>query len=129
MNKKLGSFHSVIISNCTQYGPLVIDLLFHKFSFQERYLGLMNDSHFTFKLQGVNTSAFVGNDAVTEHVALLAVQFRRKQETFEQAIDQSNYTKSTSYKNNRKSFDKNLNIEEGSFFGESSRTTVKQKFR
>ena len=95
-----------IISNCTQYGPFVIELLFHKFSFQERYLELMNDSHFTFKLQGVNTSVFVGNDAVTERVALFAGQFRCKQETFEQAIDQS--IQSTSYKNNRNHLIKTL---------------------
>ena len=34
----------------TQYGPLIVELLFHQFSFKERYLDLMKDGYFTFKL-------------------------------------------------------------------------------
>ena len=75
-----------MISNCTQYGPLIVELLFHQFSFQERYLDLMKNGYFTFKLRGVDTSAFVGND----NVNLLAGQFRHKWQTLEQAIEPSN---------------------------------------
>ena len=53
----------------------------------------MKDGCFTFKLRGVDTSAFVGNDVVIEDVNLLADQFCRKRELF----------------------DKNLNIETSSF--------------
>ena len=84
------SVHFAMISNCTQYGPLVVELLFHQFSFQERHLGLMKVGYFTFKLRGVDTSAFVGNGAVIEDVNLLAGQFGHKRQTFEHAIDQSN---------------------------------------
>ena len=84
------SVHFAIISNCTQYGPLVVELLFHQFSFQERHLGLMKVGYFTFKLRGADTSAFVGNDAVIEDINLLAGQFGHKRQTFEQTIDQSN---------------------------------------
>ena len=86
----------------------------------------MNDSHFTFKLQGVNTSAFVGNDAVTNMLLYLLFSFVANKKLSSRQL--TKVIQSTSYKNNRKSFDKNLNIEEESFFGESSRTTVKQKF-
>ena len=82
-----------MISNCTQCGPLVVELLIHQFSFQERYYDLMKDGCFTFKLRGVDTSVFVGNDVVIEDVNLLADQFCRKRELF----------------------DKNLNIETSSF--------------
>ena len=34
------SIHFAMISNCTQYGPLEVELLFHQFSFQQRYLRL-----------------------------------------------------------------------------------------
>ena len=107
------SVHFAIISNCTQYGPLVVELLFHQFSFQERYLDLMKVSYFTFKLQSVDTSAFVGNDAVIEDVNLLAGEFRHKRQTLEQAIAQS---KSIDIlQKQQQSFDKNLNIEASSF--------------
>ena len=79
-----------MISSCTQYGPLLIQLLFHQFSFQERHLDLIKDGYFTFKLRDSNTSAFVGNDVVIENVNLLVGQFRHKHQTLEQAIDQSN---------------------------------------
>ena len=81
------SVHFAMISNCTQYGRLVVELLFHHFSFQERYLDLMKDGYFTFKLRGVDTEAFVDNDAVIEDFNLLAGQFRHKRQTFEQAIE------------------------------------------
>ena len=61
-----------MISNCTQYGPLVVELLFYQLSFQERYLDLMKDGYFTFKQRVVDTSVFVGNDAVIEDDNLLA---------------------------------------------------------
>lgn len=64
------SVYFAMISSCTQYGPLLIQLLFSQFSFQERYLDLRKDGCFTFKLGGSNTSAFVGNDAVIEDVHL-----------------------------------------------------------
>ena len=107
------SVHFAMISNCTQYGPLVVELLFHQFSFQERYLDLMRDGYFTFKLRGVDTLAFVGNDAVIEDVNLLAGQFRHKRQTLEQAIEQSNSI--DILQKQQESFDKNLNIEVSSF--------------
>ena len=107
------SIHFAMIIGCTQYGPLIVELLFHQFSFQERYLDLMKDGHFTFKLWGVDTSAFVGNDAVIEDVNLLAGQFRHKQQTLEQAINQSNSI--DTLQKQQESFDKNLNIEASSF--------------
>ena len=82
--------HFAMISSCTQYGPLLIQLLFHQFSFQEQYLDLLKNGYFTFKLRDSNTSAFAGNDAVIEDVNLLAGQFRHKRQTLEQAIDQNN---------------------------------------
>ena len=30
---RTAAFHFAMISNCTQYGPLVFELLFHQFSF------------------------------------------------------------------------------------------------
>ena len=106
------SVHFAMISNCTQYGPLVVELLFHQFSFQERYLDLMRDGYFTFKLRGVDTSAFVGNVAVIEDVNLLAGQFRHKRQTLAQAIEQSNSI--DMLQKQQESFDKNLNIEASS---------------
>ena len=44
------SIHFAIISNYTQYGSLLIKMLFHQFSFQERYLNLMKEGFFTYKL-------------------------------------------------------------------------------
>ena len=55
-----------------------MELLLRQFLFQQRYLDLMRDDYFMFKLWGVNTSAFVGNDVVIEDVNLLAGQFRHK---------------------------------------------------
>ena len=107
------SVHFAMISNCTQYGPLVVELLFHQFSFQQRYLDLMKDGYFTFKLRDVDTSAFVGNEAVIEDVNLLAGQFRHKRQTLEQAIDQSNSI--DILQKQQESFNKNLNIEASSF--------------
>ena len=75
-----------MISNCTQYGPLVVELLIHQFSFPERYYDLMKDGCFTFKLRGVDTSAFVGNDVVIEDVNLLADQFCHKRELFDKNL-------------------------------------------
>ena len=97
-----------MISNCTQYGPLLVELLFHQFSFQERYLDLMREGFFTHKLRNTDKSAFVGNDAVIEDVNLLAGQFRHKRQTLEQAIDQSNSI--DVLQKQRQLFDKNLNI-------------------
>ena len=107
------SIHFAMIIGCTQYGPLIVELLFHQFSFQERYLDLMKDGCFTFKLWGVDTSAVVGNDAVIEDVNLLAGQFRHKRQTLEQAINQSNSI--DILQKQQESFDKNLNIEASSF--------------
>lgn len=64
------SVYFAMISSCTQYGPLLIQLLFNQFWFQERYLDLRKDGCFTFKLGGSNMSVFVGNDAVIEDVHL-----------------------------------------------------------
>ena len=97
-----------MISNCTQYGPLVAELLFHQFSFQERYLDLIKDGYFTFKLRGVDTSAFVGNDTVIEDVSLLAGQFRHKRKSLEEAMEQSNSI--DILQKPQESFDKNLNL-------------------
>ena len=41
----------------------------------------MKDGYFTFKLLGVDTWAFAGNDAVAEDVNLLAGQLRHKRQT------------------------------------------------
>jgi len=79
-----------MISNCTQYGPLLIELLFHQLSFQKRYISILKDGFFTFNLRNDIKSAFVGNDAVIEDVNLLAGQFRHKRQTLDQAIQQSN---------------------------------------
>ena len=73
----------------------------------------MKDGYFTFKLRGVDTSAFAGNDAVIEYVNLLAGQFRHKQQTLEQVIEQSNSI--DILQKHQESFDKNLNIEASSF--------------
>ena len=83
------SIHFSMISNCTQYGPLLIELLFRQFTFQERFLELMMDGYFTFQLRDSSKSAFVGYDATIEDVNLLAGQFRHKRQTLEQAIEQS----------------------------------------
>ena len=99
--------------NCTQHGPFVVELLFHQFSSQEWYLDLIKDGCFTFKLRAVNTSAFVGNDAVIEDVNLLADQFRHTRQTLGQAVDQSNSI--DILQKQQESFDKNLNIEASSF--------------
>ena len=103
------SIHFAMISNCTQYGPLLVELLFHQFSFQERYLDLMREGFFTHKLRNTDKSAFVGNDAVIEDVNLLAGQFRHKRQTLEQAIDQSNSI--DVLQKQQQLFDKNLNIQ------------------
>ena len=84
------SVHLVMISSCTQSRFLLIQLLFHQFSFQERYLDLLKDGYFPFKHHDSNTFAFVGNVAVTEDVNLLVGEFRQKRQALEQAIDQSN---------------------------------------
>jgi len=84
------SLHFAMISNCTQYGPLLIELLFHQESFQERYIDLMRAGHFTNKLRDYEHSAHVGNDAQIEDVNLLAGQFRHKRQSLDEAIIQSN---------------------------------------
>ena len=86
----------------------MIKLLFRRFSFQERYLDLLKDGYFTFKLRHSNTSAFAGNDAVIEDVNLLAGQFRHKRQTSEQAIDQSNSI--DTLQKQQQIFDENLQI-------------------
>ena len=73
----------------------------------------MRDGYFTFKLRGVDTLAFAGNDAVIEDINLLAGQFRHKRQTLEQAIEQSNSI--DILQKQQQSFDKNLNIEASSF--------------
>ena len=73
----------------------------------------MKDDYFTFKLQGVNTSAFIGNDVVIEDVNLLAGQFCHKRKTLEQAIGQSNSI--VILQKQQESFDKSLNREISSF--------------
>ena len=123
---RTAAFHFAMISNCTQYGPLVVELLFHQFSFQERYLDLMRDGYFTFKFRGVDTLAFVGNDAVIEDVNLLAGQFRHKRQTLEQAIEQSNSI--DILQKQKESFNKNLNIEASSF-GHVFKDDCKTKIR
>ena len=107
------SVHFAMISNCTQYGPLVVELLFHQFSFQERSLDLVKDGYFTFILRGVDTSTFVGNDAEIEDVNLLAGQSSHKRQTLEQAIEKSNSI--DILQKQQESFDKNLNIKASSF--------------
>ena len=102
------SVHFAMISSFTQYGLFLIQLFFHQFSFQERYLDLLKDDYFTFKLRHSNTSAFVGNDAVIEDVNLLAGQFRHKRQTLEQAIDQSDSI--DTLQKQQQIFDKNLQI-------------------
>ena len=47
------SVHFTMISSCSEYGPLIVVLLFHRFSFQEWYLDLMKGVYVTFKLKGV----------------------------------------------------------------------------
>ena len=74
---------------------------------------IMKEGYFTFKLRGVDTSAFVANDAVTEDVNLITGQFRHKRQTLEQAIEQSNSI--GILQKQQESFDKNLNIEAFSF--------------
>lgn len=86
----------------------MIQLLFHQFPFQKRYLDLLKDGYFTFKLRHSNTSAFVGNDAVIEDVNWLAGQFRHKRQTLEQAIDQSNSI--DTLQKQQQIFDENLQI-------------------
>ena len=100
--------HFAMISNCTQYGPLLVELLFHQFSFQERYLDLTREGFFTHKLRNTDKSTFVGNDAVIEEVNLLAGQFRHKRQTLEQVIDQSNAI--DVLQKQQQLFDKNVNI-------------------
>ena len=51
---------------------------------------LMKDGYFMFKLRGVDTSAFVGNDEVIKDVNLLADQFCHKWQILEQTIEKSN---------------------------------------
>jgi len=82
--------HYAMISNCTQYGPLLIELLFHQLSFQKRYISILKDGFFTFNLRDDIKSSFVGYDAVIEDVNLLAGQFRHKRQSLDQAIQQSN---------------------------------------
>ena len=103
------SINFAMISNCTQYGPLLIELLLHQFSFQERYLDLMREGFFTYKLRNTDKSAFVGNDAVIEDVNLLAGQFLHKRQTPEQAIGQSNSI--DVLQKQQQLFGKNLNIQ------------------
>ena len=78
-----------MISNCTQCGRLLNELLFHQFSFQERYL-TFNEKRIFYKQTSKDKSAFVGNDAVMKNANLLAGQFRHKSQTTDQVIDQSN---------------------------------------
>ena len=102
-----------MINNYATFGPPVVELLIHQFSFQERFLDLMKDGCYTFKLRGVGTSLFVGNDGVIEDVNFLAGQFCHKRQTFEQAIYQSNSI--DILQKQQESFNKNLNIEACSF--------------
>ena len=106
------SIHFAMISNCSQYGPLLIELLSHQFSFQERYLDLIREGFFTYKLRNTDKLAFVGNDAVLE-VNLLAGQFCHKRETLEQVIDQSNSI--DVLQKQQQLFDKNLNVQSSGY--------------
>ena len=83
------SIHFAMVNNCTQYGPLLIELLFHQLHQQQRYIDLMQDGFFSNNLRNSENSVFVGNDTLIEDVNLLAGQFRHKRQTVDQAIAQS----------------------------------------
>ena len=76
--------------NCTHHAPLLTELLFHQFTFQQRFLYLLKDGYFTYYLRNRDGSAYVGFDVVIEDVNLLAGDFRYKRQNLVQAIQQSN---------------------------------------
>ena len=95
-----------MISNCPTFGPTVVELLIHQFSFQERFLDLMKDGCFKFKLRGVGTSLFVCNDGVIEEVNFLAGQFCHKRKLLSRQSTKA--IQSISYKNNKNRLIKTL---------------------
>ena len=81
---------SAFTFNCTHYSPLPTELLFHQFTFQQRFLYLLKDGYFTYYLRNRDGSAYVGFDVVIEDVNLLPGDFRHKRQNLVQAIQQSN---------------------------------------
>jgi len=91
--------HFAVTSNCTHYGPLLIQLLFHQFSFQERYQDLLNKGYFTYKLRDNKNSAYVGYDTTIEDVNLLAGQLRHKRQSVDQVWEDSPFENAAAFMN------------------------------
>ena len=82
-----------LTANCTLYGPLLIELLYHQSSFQPRYRELLS-TFFAYPINVKSTEEgcdriYVGWDAIAEDTNLKCGQFRHKRQSLEQAIMQS----------------------------------------
>ena len=76
--------------NCTHYAPLLTELFFHQFTFQQRFLYFLKGGYFTYCMRNRDGSAYVGFDVVIKDVNLLAGDFTHKRQNLGQAIQQSN---------------------------------------
>ena len=78
-----------VTSNCTSYGPLLIDLIYHQATFQPRYKDLMR-RYFSYPLnESKSDIVYVGWDAIAEDTNLKCGQFRHKRQSLEQSTIQS----------------------------------------
>ena len=75
-----------VVSNCSCYGPLLIELLVEDNKMQLRYRDILKRGYFSFRLRNTSDSEFVGWDAVAEDINLQCGHFRHSRQTVEQAI-------------------------------------------
>ena len=74
-----------MVSNCTQYGPLLIELIFHAEQMQGRYKDLLNRGYFVCNIKEDNP-VYVGMDATVEDQNRQAGKFRHKRQSIAQAV-------------------------------------------
>ena len=65
-----------MVSNCTQYGPLLIDLIFRTEQMQGRYRDLLQRGYFVYNISDEEDPTYVGFDATAEDTNLLTGRFR-----------------------------------------------------
>ena len=78
-----------MVTNCTSYGPMLIDLVYHQAIFHPRYKDLMR-KYFSYPISDTKSdTVYVGWDAIAEDTNLQCGQFCHKQQSLEQTVLQS----------------------------------------
>ena len=101
-----------VTSNCTSYGPLLIDLIYHQATFQPRYKDLMR-RYFSYPLnESKSDIVYVGWDAIAEDTNLKCGQFRHKRQSLGQSAIQSQIVDTMNQE--LSNMEKNLSFKESS---------------